>query len=317
MSIFKKYTIGLELDSKEIRAVEITGKKNNPLISAWGRIELPDGAVKDGKVEDPKILSEYIAKLMENNRFSGNNIVLGVNNQDIIVRFATFPKVPEDKIRNMVLLQAADYIPVPMSELEVDYIVTGETTSEDRQLINVILVGARKKMIYDYINCIESAGMNVTDIDSTMFAMGRSALISSNTATFAVVGFNYDIGNIMIFRDGILEFARTVSISSNGSEQSDQESGTDIISNILLNEIRSSVSYYLSQNAVEINKIFLCGSNNSQEAVASQIRNVTGIQVEIPDPYNSLKITDSQSASGIKTNNYNACISLALRGMEE
>lgn len=168
-------------------------------------------------------------------------------------------------------------------------------------------------MIYDFIKSIENAGLNVTDIDSTMFAMGRSALISSNTETFAVVGFNHDIGNIMIFRNGILEFARTVSITSNASEEDQPVQGADMISNILLNEIRSSVGYYLSQNAVEIKKLFLCGTNDSQEAVASQIRNVTDIQVEIPDPYNSVKITGSQSASGFKTQNYNACISLALR----
>lgn len=315
MEIFKKHIIGLEMDSKEIRAVEITGNKKNPAISAWGRIDLPEGAVKEGKVADPDLLSECIVKLMGQNKFRGKNVVLGVNNQDIIVRFATFPKVPDDKIRSMVRMQAEDYIPVPLAELEVDYIVTGEKESEDRKFINVILVGARKKMIGDYIKSIERAGLNITDIDSTMFALGRSSLIFSNTGNFAVVGFNNDLGNIMIFNNGILEFVRTVAISNTTEEGN--VSGADLISNILINEIRSSVNYYLSKNSVEIMKIFICGTDKNQEAVASQIRKITNIQVEIPDPYRTLKISGMNGAMGIDISNYNACISLALKGMGE
>ncbi len=314
MGLFKKSIIGLEMDSKEIRTVEISGSKKNPVISAWGRIELADGAVKEGKVADTDILSENIAKLMELKGFKDKNVVLGVNNQDIIVRFATFPKVPDDKIRNMVMLQAEDYIPVPTTELEIDYIITGERESEGRQFINVILVGARKKMINDYIKCIESVGLNVVEIDSTMLAIARSALIYSDTGTFAAVGYNHDIGNIMIFRDGILEFARTISMDS---EENQPEPEADLISDILLNEIRSSVNYYLSQNFAEINKIFLCGVNISQKTVASKIQNFTGIQVEIPDPYKSYKITGTHAGSGFNASDFNACISLALRGMEE
>jgi len=317
MGIFRKHIIGLEMDSKEIRAVEISGGIKNHYVSAWGRINLPDGSVREGKVANPDILSCHIEKLIKDNNFRDKNIILGVNNQDIIVRFATFPKVPEDKIRNMIQLQAEDYIPVPTAELELDYIITGETETEGKKYIHAILVGARKKMINDFIRSIENAGLRITNIDTTMLAIGRSALRCSDTGTFAAVGFNHDIGNIMIFREGILEFARTIPVSADIFEEKQAELQTDMIANILLNEMRSSVNYYLSQNSVEIEKIYVCGTENIQEAVASQISNVTGIEVVITDPYRYLKITGSNGTLNFNARNFTPCISLALRGLEE
>ena len=141
----KKSVIGLEMDSKEIRAVEITGSVRQPVISAWGRMSLPEGIVKDGRVMNVESLSLYLDKLISQNGFKSRDVMLGIANQDVIIRFASFPKVPEDKIRNMVMFQAQEYIPVPIEELQLDYVVAGEKQNEDGAFLNIILVGARKK----------------------------------------------------------------------------------------------------------------------------------------------------------------------------
>ena len=71
-------------------------------ISAWGRIDLCGRARKKERLPILIFYLESIVKFMGQVESQGKNVVLGVNNQDIIVRFATFPKVPDDKIRSMV-----------------------------------------------------------------------------------------------------------------------------------------------------------------------------------------------------------------------
>ena len=59
-------------------------------------------------------------------------VVLGVNNENVIMRYATFPKVPDDKLKSVISMQAQDFIPVPVSELGLDFVVIDETTDDER-----------------------------------------------------------------------------------------------------------------------------------------------------------------------------------------
>ena len=66
------------------------------------------------------------------------------------MRFASFPKVPEDKIRSMIYFQAQEYMPVSIEELELDYVVVSEKKTEEGEFINVVLVGQERKCLMIY-----------------------------------------------------------------------------------------------------------------------------------------------------------------------
>ncbi len=57
---------------------------------------------------------------------------------------ASFPKVPSEKMRNAVLFQAQQFIPVPDSELVLDYVLCGDIPNSDSPMVNVLLVGGKK-----------------------------------------------------------------------------------------------------------------------------------------------------------------------------
>ncbi len=325
MILGNRSIIGLEVDSREMRAVELKASAKSYAVSTWGRIRLPEGVVNDGRVANSRLFAENLSKLLIENGFKSKDIILGVNNQDVIMRFATFPKVPSDKVRSMIHFQAQDHIPVPMNELELDYVVVGEKSTDEGDFINVVLVGARKKMLNDFITAIQEAKVNVKEIDSAMLAIGRAALISSTDGTFALVGYNNDIGNVLIFSRGVLGMARTVNIVQSASWTSYSEEGvksaekeTAIISDVLHNEVRSSVNYFRMQNGEVINKLYVLGCNSKQNFVSLKLGEATGLSVTIPNPYTDLeKYMFSKNPHSFKASDYTACISLAIRGLEE
>lgn len=325
MGIFSNSIIGLELDSQEIRAVEIKGTSKKPVIVSWGKVRLPDGVVKEGRLINPTQFGASLDRLFSENSFKSRDVIFGVNNQDVIVRFATFPKVPEDKIRSMIQFQAQDYIPVSLEELELDYIVVNEKKTDEGEFINVILVAARKKMLNDYIDAFAQARVSLKEIDSTMLAMGRAALIESNDGTFILVAFNNDTGNIMIFKQGILTMARSVSItqspawldSQRNSQQSSEQIG-NTIADILFGEIKSSVAYYKMQSGDNIENLMLLGCSSKQDLVCARLKETTGFNVTVPAPYTYLENHVSKGKlNNFKASEYVAGISLALRGLGE
>ena len=325
MGILKNSIIGLVMDSQEIRAIEIRGSQKKPIVVAWGKVKLPEGVVKEGKIINSQLFGANLERLFVENGFKGRDVYLGVNNQDIIIRFATFPKVSEDKVRSMIYFQAQEYMPISLEELELDYIVVSEKKTEEGEFINVVLVGARKKMLNDFIEVFSAASANIKEIDATMLALGRAALIESNDGTFALTGFNNDVGNILIFNKGILAMARSVIINQapvwiNAGEdklKSSEEEG-NVYADILFNEIKSSVGYYKMQTGEVIDKLYVLGCVTKQDQVASRLRETTGLSVSVPAPYTFLenRVIKGKHIS-FKASDYVACISLAIRGLGE
>ena len=315
MKIVSKSIIGLELDSKEIRAVEVSGSKQKPVVINWGTIELPEGIVKGGRVSDKQLFPVYLTKLFNENGFKSKDVILGVNNQDVIVRFANLPKVSKDKIKNMIRFQAKDYIPVPIEEIELDYIVLDEKNTENGEQLNLMLVGARRNMLKDFIEVFTNARLTVREIDSTMLALGRSALIESVDGNFALACFNNDIGNILIFSNGVLSVARSVTIpQSNELTRQKMEN----IAEILLTEIKTSVGYHKMQKNEDIDKIFVMGNCEEQKIVADNLKETTGLTVITPDPYISLNYKAHKGDfKTFHAPDYLASISLAIRGLGE
>lgn len=316
MGLIGKSIVGLELDSCEIRAVELSGSIKKPSVSAWGRVRLPQGMVRDGKIVDPANLPKYFEMLWKSSNFKSREVILGVNNQDVIVRFASFPKVPQDKIRSLIKFQAQDYIPVPLDDVELDYVVVGEKKTEEGEFINVVLVAARKKMLGDYLQGLLDAKLRVKEIDSSMLAIGRASLVGIEDSTFAVAGYNNDIANILIFKNGILGMARSFSFPQSSNECSDDgEPDHNMIADILFGEIRSSLGYYRMQNNENINKIYLIGIGSNSRDAADKLSQSTGLSVVLAQPYKALETGMVKNNSTFKANDYIVSVSLAMRGL--
>ncbi|HZK27718.1 MAG TPA: hypothetical protein VFD00_09325, partial [Thermoclostridium sp.] len=67
MGIFKKSVVGIEIDTTEIRAVNLSGSSDKPQLLSYGRQSLKKGIVNDGAVLEPKMLVEAIIGLWETN----------------------------------------------------------------------------------------------------------------------------------------------------------------------------------------------------------------------------------------------------------
>ncbi|MDD4774716.1 MAG: hypothetical protein PHZ09_14125, partial [Eubacteriales bacterium] len=124
-----KRVIGLEIFANELRAAEVSGSPTEISVDAHNSVFLPDGIISDGLIAKPELFMQYLKNLLAEN-FKAKHIVAEIISRNLILRLASFPKVAPDKQHNVVLLQAQDFIPIPLSELELSYVITGESTAE-------------------------------------------------------------------------------------------------------------------------------------------------------------------------------------------
>lgn len=328
--------VGLELDAGEARAVELRGRANAPTVAAWGRIALPAGAVIDGAVAQPETVGRALADLWVAVGIGAREVVLGVVNQDVLVRFATFPKVPRDKLPNVIRYQAHEYLPISMDTVVWDFAVIGEKPGTEPPLLEVLLVAARREMVNGFLAALSAARLTARDIDVASLALLRLLPQRAEQSGAVVL---MDVANclstVLIVAGGVPRLARFVSVSldkacgllgcSPAEVVASPDSERPVVwppevlqswGGSLETEIRSSVGYYQAQPGAEaVETVILSGRGARVPGLRRMLEESLGVGVTILDPLKGLKLRGP--GSEIKpAADFAVSIGLARRGLE-
>jgi Tfp pilus assembly PilM family ATPase len=171
----KRNSIGVDIGSSSVRLVKLTGTPEKPVLSLFGSISLPKGAVSGGEIIDAQAVAEAIQSLIKRIGLKERNVVLGVGNQRVIVRFIDIPYIEEKELAAAIRFQAQDFIPIPIEDAILDFQVMGDYFNEEgERFLQVMLVAAHKGMISMFIEAVEKGGLKPEIIDVNAFAAVRS-----------------------------------------------------------------------------------------------------------------------------------------------
>ncbi|MCH5189569.1 MAG: pilus assembly protein PilM [Oscillospiraceae bacterium] len=324
-----KSMIGCEFSTKEIRAVEVTKNNDAYQILAMGYVPLEKGVIEEGFIRDAERFQSAFSELMSSGGFNSNNVAIGINNENVMMRYAAFPKVDRDKLRNMVLLQAQEFIPIPINEMEVDYVIADETTNEDNVAqYNIMLVAARRLMLEGYINHLSTMRYTVNDIDSSLLALCREIHGSNSEEKYCLVNFTDDILSFIVIKGDKILMVRSITIPDRNrdaitelfglNERAEDEENPnereELIKNaknFILSETSSTVSYYSMQSQEQIEKIYVISHSEYNDEILKELQENMPIPVETPQ-----MCTHIQSADSEVLNNYASCIGVAISALE-
>lgn len=211
--------MGLELDSGEIRAVELTGSPSAPSLSAMGRMPLPSGAVSEGVVQQPAAVAGALEELWHRAGIVSREVILGVFNQAVLVRMAKFPGVAADKVAQMVRYQAQEHIPVPISTVVLDYAVVGQASEEAGNTLEVLLVAARRDMLKSFLEALEAAGITPLDIDVSPLALIRNLAPQASRGTVVILDIALGLSNLLIISRNAPRLVRLLPIGLQGAAE--------------------------------------------------------------------------------------------------
>lgn len=318
-----KSIIGCEITTNEIRAVELTKDNGVYKILAMGYMPLEEGIVEEGFIRDADRFNTAITQLISSGNFQTSDVTIAVNNENILMRYASFPKVDSDKLRNMVLLQAQEFIPIPIQEMEVDYVVAGETKDDDDvPQTNVMLIAARRQMLEGYINIFTASKFQIQDIDSSLLAYCRGINEICEGAKYGIVNLTDDVLNYIVVHGNEISMVRSItipekmrnavsSIFKNSRDESYSEEELESVISFLMQETSSTISYYSMQNNIPMDKIYLIVNSTATPKILASLQENIYVPMETPQFYPSL-----QSVSVTPLSEYASCIGVAMSGLE-
>ena len=330
MALGASGAIGLDIGASAVRVAQVSAGRGGNQLLGFAQVALPNGAVIDGEIQDPGPVSEAIAQVWKRARIKGKKAVLGVSNQRVVVRQVDLPFLEEKEFRSSLRFQAADYIPMSVEDAQLDFIVIDDYTTENQEhMMRVLLVAAATDMVDSFVATASAGGVDPLGIDLTPFAIARAVSPSARgesgvAGSEAVVDVGAATTNILIHHNGEPRFVRILLVGGDDATKALSEDlsvsfeeaeamkldlrggvGPEAARRLLeqqvsnlVDEIRGSLDYYLSQEDSEpVSSIVLTGGGSLTLGLSARLEQTLKTQVQMGSPLAQLNVSRSGLAA--------------------
>lgn len=329
------HAIGIDLGATAVRAAIISpgtmDGRPSVTVHGVGAQELPSGAVVNGVVVDQPAVSRALQTLWETHKFECKTVIIGIANQQVVVRHLTLPNLPPEQLAKALPFQARELVPIPLEQALLDFARLGDSDPAT-DTITGLLVAAPRQPVLSAVHAVEKAGLKVARVDLSSFALLR-AIADENLGVEAVIDIGADLTNIVIHNHGVPKVVRAVSrggkewtellvtkgsLSEAEAEQAKREVGLSnsdphIAAMVgqalrpLIAEVRSSIQYFAATNTgAKVERVSLSGNAAALPGLSDLLTNQLGIPTALVAPmqhirnrYNSRGESQDHAASAV------------------
>jgi len=318
----KKNLVGLDIGSSSIKLVELSEGKNGFRLENLAISPLPPEAIVDGGLMDSVTIIDSIKDLVATTKTKTKDVATSVSGHSVIVKKITLPFMTEAELGESIQWEAERYIPFDINDVNIDFQIFG-SNKENPDLMDVVLVAAKKEMINDYVSVIMETGLNPIIIDIDSFALENTLAINyemGGNEVVAIANVGATITNINILRNDLSAFTRDI---FKGGDQFTEEiqrqlhidfeeaekikvgskvdhASQGVIQNVIKSaceslavEVGNSVDFFQSSTTYEkISKIYLSGGGAKIKDFDTILQQQVGIPVEIMNPFKKIEYNE-------------------------
>jgi type IV pilus assembly protein PilM len=317
----RKNVIGLDIGSSSIKLVELKEGRNGFKLQNLAISPLPPEAIVDGTVMDSVTIIDTIRDLVTSVTKT-KDVVTSVSGHSVIVKKITLPFMTESELEESIQWEAERHIPFDINDVNIDFQIVGYG-SENPDLMDVILVAAKKDMINDYVSVIMESGLNPVLVDIDSFAVENMLAINydiDKEDTAAIANIGATVTNINILKNNISAFTRDVFKGGNqiteeiqrqlhidyeeaekikvgkqgeGATQSVVQNVLKTASESLAIEIGNTLEFFQSTSTYQkISKLFLSGGGAKIKDFDIILQQQIGIPVEMVNPFKKVEYSE-------------------------
>jgi type IV pilus assembly protein PilM len=318
----RKNVIGLDIGSSSIKLVELTEGKASYKLQNLGISTLPPEAIVDGALMDSVTIIDTIRDLIATSKVKTKDVVTSVSGQSVIVKKIQLPYMTDAELEESIKWEAERHIPFDINDVNIDFQTCG-ANPENAEVMDVVLVAAKKDIINDYVSVIMEAGLNPIIIDIDAFALENMLAINYEVGkeeVVAIANVGASTTNINILKNNVTGFTRDI---FKGGDQITEDiqrqlhvdyeeaekikvgskvdvNSRSIVQNLLKTtseslavEIRNSLDFFQSSATYEkISKLYLSGGGSKMKDFDIILQQEIGIPVEVVNPFNRIEYND-------------------------
>ena len=167
----KQLVLGLDISSTAIKLLELGKHGDRIRVESYAVEPLPPNSVIEKNISDVEAVGEAIKRAVKRSGTRNKFAAAAVAGSAVITKVISMPAtLTEDDMEQQIELEADQYIPYPLEEVNLDFELLGPTEN-DPERVDVLLAASRSENVDVRIAAIELAGLKPKIIDVEAYAM--------------------------------------------------------------------------------------------------------------------------------------------------
>ena len=326
----KKSSIGLDIGSSAVKAVELKVARSGHQVTWVASEPIPPDAIVDGAIIDGASVAEAIGRLFEGGRIKTKDVVASLSGSAVIVKKITLPLMTDSELSESIYWEAEQYIPFDIQDVTLDYqVVEGDSEGAARGTMDVLLVAAKKEKIADYTGVIAQAGRQAIVLDVDAFALQNAYEVNYGIEPGKVVvlmNAGASAINVNILNGDQSVFTRDISIGGNDYTEALQKElslpfekadmlkrgvpiegltfdeaipAIEAVTDNVMLDVQKTFDFFKATAASDsIDRIVLSGGTAQIKGLAETMAERFGTDIEMFDPFRQLQL-DAQKTGDV------------------
>jgi len=163
--------IGLDISSTAVKLLELSGSGDKRKVESYAVEPLPPNSVVEKNITEVEAVGEAIRRAVKRSGSKTKNCAVAVAGSAVITKVITMPSdLSDDEMASQIELEADQYIPYSLDEVNLDFEVVGPSES-DPEKVDVLLAASRSENVDVRVAAADLGGLTARIVDVEAFAM--------------------------------------------------------------------------------------------------------------------------------------------------
>jgi type IV pilus assembly protein PilM len=204
--------IGVDISSTAVKLLQLSRAGDRYRVEHYAIEPLPANAVVDKNIAEPQVVGDAIRRAMARCGSKARNAVGAVGGSAVITKLIPMPAdLTEDDLESQVELEASNYVPYPIEEVNLDFETLGPMPGND-EMVQVLLVASRSENVETRASALELGGLAARVMDVETFAMENAFGLLEDAgpaeALVALVDIGATMTTLYVLRNGRSLYSR-------------------------------------------------------------------------------------------------------------
>ncbi len=315
-----KQLVGVDVTATSVKVVELQRQSRFFRLKSYAIFPLAPGLVVDRSIADTEAVGDAIQQALKSAGINCKQAATALSGSAVITKIIDMDaKLGDGEREAQIRLDADQYIPYPLDEVNLDFEVLGPSEISPEQ-VQVLLAASRSENVEQRVEALSIGGLTTKVMDIESHAIERAFGLMFDTLPntpelVALVDIGHTQMTLYIAKDGKFVYSReqlfggaqlTEAIQSRygltyeeattyKKEQSlpDDYFGevlTPFMDNIIQQITRSLQFYYSSSQYNNIDHIVLCGGSAAIPGLVNMVEKKLDTMVSIANPFINMSV---------------------------
>lgn len=196
----------INISDQSIKYGELSIFQNSLHLKKYGKEKIPEGAVVSGKIQKEDELVFILKKIKEKENL--HFVRVSLPEEQMYLFTLSLPKIKNMNIREMILMQLEEHIPLGASDCSFNF----DILNEDDQNLYIEVVAIANDILDSYISIFNKAGLTPLSFEIEAQAIARAIVPNKEDGPVMIVDFGDSKTGVSIAKNGIILLTTTLSI---------------------------------------------------------------------------------------------------------